>query len=113
MSMAKTEQSLVTETGIDDDGFLLYPEMWTHSVARSLARDEVPDGLTKDHWKVINCLRQFYLEHGTLPQLRMLRRLTGLKLEYVYKLFPSGLARGACKIAGIPRVTIAPNFLYP
>jgi len=111
--MTIMRQSLTDNLCLDEEGFLCYPEAWTRDVARILAEGEAPDGLTDDHWKVIDCLRQFYLQYHTVPQLTMLRRFTGFKLAYVYKLFPSGLAKGACRIAGMPRATISPSFLYP
>ena len=85
--------------------------MWTRDIAQTLAQEEVPGGLTGNHWKIIDYLRQYCLEFGTVPPVRMLRHYTGFNLEYICKLFPSGLTRGACKLAGIPRTTI--NRLYP
>jgi tRNA 2-thiouridine synthesizing protein E len=111
--MARSGGSITTALNVDKEGFLLKPESWTKEVAQQLARGEVKEGLTGDHWKVIDYLRQYYLEFGTVPPVRMLRRYTGFDLEYLYKLFPSGLTKGACKIAGIPRLAIRPNFLYP
>jgi len=97
----------------DDEGFLLQPETWTKNVAELLAQGEVLGKLTEDHWKVIDYLRQYYLQFDTVPPVKMLCRDTGLKFGYIRKLFPSGLTKGACKIAGIPRSTIRPWFLYP
>jgi dissimilatory sulfite reductase related protein len=37
--------------------------------------------------------------------VRLLCKETGFKLKYIYELFPSGPARGACKIAGLPKPT--------
>jgi len=75
--------------------------------------EEVPEGLTEDHWSVINFMRQYYLEMGTPPPVRMIARRTGCSLRQMQRLFPSGLTHGACKIAGIPRDAISPRFLYP
>ncbi|MBA7505381.1 Sulfite reductase, dissimilatory-type subunit gamma [subsurface metagenome] len=111
--MAITNQFLASTLDLDEEGFLRQPEMWNRDVAQLLAQEEVPNGLTEDHWKIVGYLRQYYLEFGTVPPVRMLRRDTGFNLECIYKLFPSGLTRGACRIAGIPRNTIRPNFLYP
>jgi tRNA 2-thiouridine synthesizing protein E len=97
----------------DTEGFLSQPETWTKDVAEVLARREVPEKLTEDHWKVIDYLRKYYLQFETVPPVKMLCRDTGLKFSYICKLFPSGLTKGACKIAGIPRSTIRPCFLYP
>ncbi len=111
--MAGKSQLLVSTLDLDKEGFLQQPDIWNESVAQLLAQDEVSDGLTEEHWKLIDYLRQYYLEFGTVPPVRMIRRDTGFNLEHTYRLFPSGLTKGACRIAGIPRITIRPNFLYP
>jgi TusE/DsrC/DsvC family sulfur relay protein len=97
----------------DDEGFLTQPEAWTKEIAEVLAQGEVSAKLTEDHWRVIDYLRNYYLKFVTVPPVKMLCRDTGLKFSYICKLFPSGLTKGACKIAGIPRFTIRPSFLYP
>jgi tRNA 2-thiouridine synthesizing protein E len=37
--------------------------------------------------------------------IRLLCKETDFRLKYIYELFPSGPARGACKIAGLPKPT--------
>jgi TusE/DsrC/DsvC family sulfur relay protein len=98
---------------IDEEGFLTNAEKWTQEVAGILAQNEVPRGLTPDHWLVLDFMREYYLNFQTVPPVRMLARRTGLSLRRIKELFPSGLTRGACKIAGIPRIAIKPAFLYP
>jgi tRNA 2-thiouridine synthesizing protein E len=98
---------------LDKEGFLVRAETWTEDMAKLLADEEVPQGLTEDHWKVIDFIRQYYLEMGSLPPVRMIARRTGFSLRQMQKLFPSGLTHGACKVAGIPRGAISPRFLYP
>jgi len=98
---------------LDKEGFLKRAESWTEETAKVLAEEEVPEGLTEDHWRVIEFMRQYYVEMGTVPPVRMLARRTGFSLRQLQRLFPSGLTNGACKIAGIPRDAIKPNFLYP
>ena len=61
--------------------------------------------LTPDHWKVINMLRNYYLQFGIAPMVRKVCKETGFKLNEIYKLFPSGPAKGACKLAGLPKPT--------
>jgi tRNA 2-thiouridine synthesizing protein E len=92
-----------TPLPVSGDGFLLEPEKWTEDVARFLARDQ--EGIAElgaDHWSVIRYVRGFYLEHGRAPMVRYLCKSTGLKLKTIYELFPSGPAKGACKLAGLP-----------
>jgi len=92
--------------GIDAEGFLLQPETWTKKVARFLAQGEVPKTLTPDHWKVIDCVRRYYLEYGSIPPVRLIVRGTGFSLACIHELFPNGYAKGICKVAGIPRYTV-------
>lgn len=100
--MATSLQSPVTKLDLGEDGFLMRPDIWSNHVAQLLAQGEVQGGLTNDHWKIIEYLRQYYLEFDAAPPVRILRKHTGCGIECIYKLFPSGLARGACKVAGIP-----------
>jgi len=39
------------------------------------------------------------------PMIRKLCKSTGFKLNEIYALFPSGPAKGACKVAGLPKPT--------
>ena len=98
---------------VDEDGFLIDAEKWNQEIAQILAEGEVPKGLTKDHWVILEFMREYYLKYGTVPPVRMLARRTGFTLRQIKALFPSGLTKGACKIAGIPRIVIKPSFLYP
>jgi len=98
---------------IDEEGFLSNSETWNKDVAELLAQEEVRGGLKEDHWKVIDYLRDYYLEFNSVPPVRMLCKRTGLRFNNICRLFPSGLTRGACKIAGIPKTAILPCFLYP
>jgi tRNA 2-thiouridine synthesizing protein E len=89
---------------LNDEGFLVHPREWDDDVARLLARTaEGLDELTDDHWAVIRCIRQHYLTRRSAPLVRALCTDTGLSLKRIYELFPSGPAKGACKVAGLPR----------
>lgn len=90
---------------VDEDGFIQQPDTWTQELALAIARTEEVPELTEDHWKVINYLRSYYQEFGIAPMIRKLCKETGFKLKYIYELFPSGPAKGACKIAGLPKPT--------
>jgi tRNA 2-thiouridine synthesizing protein E len=37
--------------------------------------------------------------------IRKLCKETGFTLQQIYELFPSGPAKGACKLAGLPKPT--------
>ena len=98
---------------VDEEGFLIDSEKWSKEIAEILAQPDVPEGLTEDHWAVVVFMREYYQTFGTVPPVRMLTRRTNISLREIKQLFPGGLTKGACKIAGIPRITIRPNFLYP
>jgi len=90
---------------VDEDGFLQSPEIWSEAVATDFAQSEGVDALTEGHWKVINYLRNYYLQFGIAPMIRKLCKETGFKLNVIYQMFPSGPAKGACKLAGLPKPT--------
>lgn len=90
---------------VDEDGFLQNPEVWDQNVALDFATTEDISELTEDHWKVINYLRDYYLKFGVAPMVRKVCKETGYKLNRIYELFPSGPAKGACKLAGLPKPT--------
>ena len=90
---------------VDEDGFLENPEVWNDLVAKDFATTEGVTELTEKHWKVINYLRNYYLQYGIAPMIRKLCKETGFKLNQIYELFPSGPAKGACKVAGLPKPT--------
>jgi tRNA 2-thiouridine synthesizing protein E len=77
---------------IDEDGFIQDPDAWDESVAKSLAETEGVAEMTDDHWKVVNYLREYYLEYNMAPMIRKLCKQTGFKLKEIYELFPSGIA---------------------
>ncbi len=90
---------------VDEDGFLQNPEVWDQNVATDFAKAEDISLLTEEHWKVIQYLRDYYLKFGVAPMVRKVCKDTGFKLNYIYELFPSGPAKGACKLAGLPKPT--------
>lgn len=95
-----------TEIEVDDDGFITDPSLWDEDLARFLAQHaEGITDLNDDHWKVIRYLNAYYKENGIAPTFRRLCKETDLKLKYIFELFPNGPARGACKVAGLPKPT--------
>ena len=90
---------------VDEDGFLEDPNIWNEEVAQDFATTEGVNELTEEHWKLINYLRNYYLQFGIAPMIRKLCKETGLPLNRIYELFPSGPAKGACKLAGLPKPT--------
>lgn len=93
------------EIEVDEDGFIQEPEKWNQAIAEDLAKLEQAFPMTEEHWKVVNYLRDYYLKYEIAPPIRMLVKQTGFDLKKIYELFPSGPAKGACKIAGLPKPT--------
>ncbi len=90
---------------VDKDGFVQDFSAWSEDLAQFLADAAGMGPLTPDHWKVMYFLREYYRENELAPPIRLLCRETALPLKVIYRLFPAGPARGACKIAGLPKPT--------
>ena len=90
---------------VDEDGFMEEPEQWNEAVALALASTEGVAALTENHWKLVNYLREYYQKFGIAPMIRKLCKETGFSLKEIYEMFPSGPAKGACKVAGLAKPT--------
>jgi TusE/DsrC/DsvC family sulfur relay protein len=89
---------------LNEEGFLVTPEAWNDIVAAGLAKaEEGIEALTSEHWMVIRFIRNHYLDKRMAPMVRSICKETGLSLRRIYELFPSGPAKGACKLAGLPK----------
>jgi len=93
------------EIEVDEDGFMKDPAVWNEEVAKALATTESVMDMTEEHWKLVKYLRDHYLKFGIAPMIRQLCKETGFPLKKVYELFPSGPAKGACKVAGLAKPT--------
>ncbi len=90
---------------VDEDGFMVEPSLWSEDIVTAFAKLEDVEQLTENHWKVINYLRDYYQKFGIAPMIRKLCKETGFTLKEIYEMFPSGPAKGACKLAGLPKPT--------
>jgi len=88
---------------VDGDGFLTDPAVWNDDVARIFARYDGIEDLSDKHWAVVRIIRKNFEEKGNAPMIRTICQETGLKLREIYELFPLGPARGACRVAGLPK----------
>ena len=93
----------------DDEGYLLEPTDWDDAVAREIAREE-NIALTDEHWAVIRFMRTYYESHQIAPDARhAIRHLAdylgagGGGRNDLFKLFPYGYVKQACRIAGMRR----------
>jgi len=94
---------------VDDEGYLIDPADWDEQVAEALAREE-RIVLSDAHWAVIRFVRQYYDERKIIPDARhVIKHLAGYlgrKSEGrndLFKLFPYGYVKQACKISGMRR----------
>jgi tRNA 2-thiouridine synthesizing protein E len=88
---------------VDGDGFLSKPEIWNEEVASLIARHDGIEEMSEKHWAIVNIIRRSYEEKGMAPMIRVICKETGLRLREIYELFPLGPARGACRVAGLPK----------
>jgi TusE/DsrC/DsvC family sulfur relay protein len=91
------------ELEVDENGFIQETEKWNEAVAEEIAKIEQASPMNPERWKLVNYIRNYYLDYDSAPPIRMLVKQAGLDLKYIYQLFPSGPVKGACKIAGLPK----------
>ncbi len=91
------------------DGFLVNPEHWNEVVATRLAATDNVE-LTTAHWEIIHFIRSYYLRFNHLPNARLFVKAVKTELGadkgnslYLYRLFPDGPAKYACKYAGLAK----------
>lgn len=94
---------------IDDEGYLLDPADWDEAVAQELARQE-GIVLSCAHWAVCRFMRDYYEEHQIVPDARHVIKYLADFLggsstgrNDLFRLFPYGYVKQACRIAGMRR----------
>lgn len=95
----------------DEEGYLQNLSDWSTLVATRMAQKDGIE-LNENHWEVITFLREYYDEYKIAPAIRILTKAMAKKLgrekgntRYLYKLFPEGPAKQACRYAGLPKPT--------
>ena len=91
------------EIELDKDGFMVDPGLWNDGVARAIASEEGIEEMSEDHWKLVNFIREYWKENDMAPAVRLICKETGLSMRQIFQLFSSGPARGACRVAGLPK----------
>ncbi|MDF1500723.1 MAG: TusE/DsrC/DsvC family sulfur relay protein [Anaerolineales bacterium] len=86
---------------VNEEGFLVDPQMWNKDIAVAIAKEEGIDELTEDHWKVIEFCRQSATDNGAAPTLRQITSGTGITTKELFKLYPKGPAKKVAKISGL------------
>lgn len=87
----------------DNDGFLREMSAWTREMADELAKRNDLGPLTNDHWRVIEYVRDYYVRNGEGPPIVKIGKALGMTSRQICDLFPCGIARGAYRLAGLPR----------
>ena len=81
-------------------------DKWSEEFAEAYAHVEDIEGkLTEDHWKVINYLKNDFQQFGIVPMIRKICKDLKIDMKKLYELFPTGPAKGACKLAGLSKPT--------
>jgi dissimilatory sulfite reductase related protein len=88
---------------VDGDGFLSDPTVWNDELAAAIARYDGIAEMNEKHWAIVRIIRNNWEEKGMAPMIRVICQSTGVKLREIYELFPLGPARGACRVAGLPK----------
>lgn len=104
-----TQELNQLDIATDDQGYLVYPEQWDESIARTLA-DQYGIDLGDEHWKILHFIRDYYKEHQIAVDARFVIKYLAEELGYkdnarhrLYELFPYGYMQQVCKIAGMKR----------
>lgn len=92
-----------------DLGYLLHANDWNEQIALSIAKEENLV-LTEEHWQLLFLLRQHYQQYELIPPLRIFIKSLAQQFPaeksnsvYLHQLFPGGVLKQACKIAGLPK----------
>jgi tRNA 2-thiouridine synthesizing protein E len=104
----RAEGTRMDDIELDEHGHLRDPAAWSEAVAEALAsRDGVV--LEAEHWWLIGFVRRHWAAYGMPPLMRVAVRAMrdeGVVAEAssrtLYRLFPDGPIREACRYAGLP-----------
>lgn len=101
--MTKDIETSGKKIEFNEDGFMLRPELWDDEVASAIARQDGIDEMGEKHWAIVRFIREYWEEQDLAPQVRVLCKATGVTVRQIYALFTLGPARGACRVAGLPK----------
>ena len=110
MNQAVSKLSTEYQIARDPDGYLFDPLDWNEAVACQLAAEEGIE-LTEPHWPVLRYMREQWTKNRIAPDVRHVMEFLASELgidkkaakTHLYKLFPYGYVKQACKIAGMQR----------
>ncbi len=90
---------------VDEEGFLCNFEDWGPDWIDYVRESEGISEINENHHKIMQFVQEYYQKNGIAPMVRVVSKNTGFKLKEIYDLFPSGPAKGACRMAGLPKPT--------
>ena len=109
MSRSRSLAVAGRDIALGPDGHLMVPEDWSEAAAEEMARRDGVE-LCALRWWLIRFVRSHYREYGMPPLMRMavkaMRRDAGVQdasSRTLYRLFPDGPIREACRYGGLPR----------
>jgi len=99
-----------TDLERDAEGYLFQTDEWDEDIAHEIAREEGIE-LNETYWPVLNFIRDYHQERGITPDVRHLISFLATENKcskkeakvLVFKLFPYGYVKQACKIAGMKK----------
>lgn len=96
---------------VTEVGFLTDQDQWNEAIANRIA-ESASIQLTKEHWEIVYFIRDYYTKYNHLPNTRVFTKAIRTQLgeakgnsRYLYRLFPEGPLKYACKIGGLPKPT--------
>ncbi|MEM1081180.1 MAG: TusE/DsrC/DsvC family sulfur relay protein [Pseudomonadota bacterium] len=107
--MTSADQVTGSTLPLDEDGHLADAALWSEAVAVELARR---DGLSlsEEQWWLIRFVRSHYLRYRMPPLMRVVIRALRTEpgqaqasSQTLYRWFPDGPIRLACRYAGLPK----------
>ena len=100
-----TQEISGTTVEVNEEGYLTDPARWNREIAGEIAKEEGIENLDEAHWKVIEYLRKYHAENGTMPTIRTLKKAGVVPVKELYRLFPGGPLKKASRISGLPKPT--------
>ena len=94
----------------DVEGYIVDPTDWNETLAQVLAAEEGLE-LTDAYWPILRFMRDYWQLHKIAPDIRHVMKFVvderGVDKKQakqdLFKLFPYGYVKQACKIAGMQR----------
>ena len=102
--------NIETQVNYDKEGYLVDPECWDESLAQALAAAEGIE-LDEEYWPILGFMREYWSRQRVAPDVRhvmdYLVKNHGfdkkMAKRHLFRLFPYGYVKQACKIAGMQR----------